>query len=153
MDKDLSRMAELYQSYLKMQSELEESKKIVQDKTQPSDFQEMAKLEIDDLDKKIKDIVHELDGQIAKADPLLSKNVILEIRPGTGGLEAGLFAGDLFRLYTRFAAKEGFRLELISMVPNEAGGLKEAIASVSGEGAYGRFKFERTISENCFPLN
>ncbi len=140
--RSLERMNELYQRYLHLESQLEEARKISVDKTQSPDLVTMAQQEIQSLEAKRKNVVHEIEGLLIQEDPLLKKNVIIEIRAGTGGLEAGLFAADLFRMYTKFANVCGFKLEALSSSPNEAGGFKEIIASVSGEGAYGKFKYE-----------
>jgi len=138
----LERIASLYREILKNQNEIGEAEKILADKNQSADFLEMASHEMLNLETKKKRFSHQLESLLIQEDPVLSKNVILEIRAGTGGLEAGLFAGDLFRMYSRFAAQEGFKVEVLSTSPNEAGGLKEVIASIAGQGAYGRFKFE-----------
>ncbi len=138
----LENVAVLYQAYLKIQEELEQAQKILGDKTQPVDLLTMAQHEVEALEGKKKKVVHELEKLLIQDDPMLSKNTILEIRAGTGGLEAGLFAADLFRMYSKFAASCGFKLEILSSSPNEAGGFKEIIASITGEGAYGRFKYE-----------
>ena len=140
--RSLQRMAVLYQEYRKIEKELSEAQKILGDSSQTEEMRSMATHEVETLEGKKKKSVHELEGLLLQEDPLYSKNVILEIRAGTGGLEAGLFAGDLLRMYTRYAASLGFKFEVLSSSPNEAGGFKEVIASVSGEGAYGRFKFE-----------
>ena len=138
----LQKVAGLYKAYLKIQEETAEVEHILKDKNQPADLVSMAAHEMETLEKRKKKNVHELEGLLIQEDPMLSKNAILEIRAGTGGLEAGLFAGDLFRMYSRFASVAGFKMEVLSRSPNEAGGFKEIIASVTGQGAYGKFKFE-----------
>ena len=138
----LQRVNVLYKEYLKIQSELEETQKILTQSGQSEDLISMANHELQTLEGRKKKTIHELEGLLLQDDPLLVKNGILEIRAGTGGLEAGLFAADLFRMYTKFAAVCGFKLEILSSSPNEAGGFKESIASISGPGAYGKFKFE-----------
>ena len=138
----LQRVNVLYKEYLKIQSELEETQKILTQSGQSEDLISMANHEVQTLEGKKKKTIHELEGLLLQDDPMLTKNGILEIRAGTGGLEAGLFAADLFRMYTKFAAVCGFKLEILSSSPNEAGGFKEIIASISGPGAYGKFKFE-----------
>ena len=140
--KNLEKIASFYREYLKLRAEVEDARKIVEDKSQPVDFSEMAARELESLEARRKKTIHELEGLLIQEDPMLSKNVILEIRAGTGGLEAGLFAADLFRMYSRFAALQGFKVEVLSTSSNDAGGLKEVIASVTGQGAYGKFKFE-----------
>jgi peptide chain release factor 1 len=138
----LERIASLYAEYLKLEGELAEAAKILEDKTQPADMAAMASSELESLQGRRKKCLHELEGLLIQEDPMLAKDVILEIRAGTGGLEAGLFAAELFRMYTKFASSCGFKLEVLSSSPNEAGGMKEIIASIAGQGAYGRFKFE-----------
>jgi len=138
----LQRIASLYREYLKLQGELAEAGKLLEDKSQSPDMAAMASHEVETLQGRQKKNIHELEGMLIQADPMLTKNAILEIRAGTGGLEAGLFAAELFRMYTKFAGTNGYRLEALSSSPNEAGGFKEIIASITGEGAYGRFKFE-----------
>ena len=138
----LENVARVYRDYLKVQGEIGDVVKMTGDKADRSEFAQMARQELDKLEERRKIVTHKLESLLIQDDPLLSKNVILEIRAGTGGLEAGLFAADLFRMYSRFAAESGFKLEILSISPNEAGGFKEIIASVAGEGAYGRFKFE-----------
>ncbi|OIO39148.1 MAG: peptide chain release factor 1 [Candidatus Omnitrophica bacterium CG1_02_46_14] len=138
----LQKVAHLYKVYLKIQEEITEVNQLLKDRTQPADLLAMAAHEMETLEKHKKENVHELEHLLIQDDPMLSKNAILEIRAGTGGLEAGLFAGDLFRMYSKFSLMSGFKLEVLSSSPSEAGGFKEIIASITGEGAYGKFKFE-----------
>ncbi len=138
----LEKVKNLYQEYKKVRAETDESSALLRDKTQSSDISAMATAELESLSAREKKVIHEIEAILMQDDPLLAKNVIMEIRAGTGGLEAGLFAGELFRMYSRFAVKCGFKLETLSLSPNEAGGIKEAIASVTGAGAYGKFKYE-----------
>lgn len=140
--RNLERMNALYQEYLKIDSETSEVKKILEDKAQSGDLASMAKEEAEALEARRKKVIHEIEGILIQEDPMMSKNAIMEIRPGTGGLEAGLFAGDLFKMYTRFAVTQGFKLEVLSSSMNDAGGFKEIIAAISGQGAYGKFKYE-----------
>ena len=140
--RSLENIVGLYREYLRIEEEAEEVRKILSDKGQTPDILEMAKHEEAALESRRTKTVHNIETCLIQEDPTLSKNVILEIRAGTGGLEAGLFASDLFRMYTRFAQMNGFKIETLSSSPNEAGGFKEIIASISGNGAYGRFKFE-----------
>src|SRR3989338_5458271 len=140
--KNLERIAQLYRDYLKVQGEAAEAQHLLGDKAQGEDFQLMAKRELESLETRHKKILHEIEGLLIQEDPVLLKNAILEIRAGTGGLEAGLFAGDLLRMYSRYAALLGFKFDILSSSPNEAGGFKEVIVSVNGGGAYGKFKFE-----------
>jgi peptide chain release factor 1 len=138
----LEKIAAAYHDYLRVQEEMDQSRRIVEDKSQSPDFVAMAVHEVQTLEAKSVGIVKTLEGFIIQDDPMLSKNTLLEIRAGTGGLEAGLFAAELFRMYAKFASSCGFKVEVLSSSPNEAGGLKELIASITGNGAYGKFKFE-----------
>ncbi len=140
--RNLEKVAALYADYLRIQKEIAEVQKILEDKKHPQDLASMAQQEADALDARRKKVVRKLEEILIQDDPMLSKNVILEIRAGTGGLEAGLFAAELFRMYSKFAAACGFKIEALSSSPNEAGGFKEIIASVTGDGAYGKFKYE-----------
>ena len=138
----LEKIALLYREYLKIQEEILEVENILKDKNQPADMSSMAAHEMEALEVRKKKNVHELENLLIQDDPMLLKNVIIEIRAGTGGLEAGLFAADLYKMYSRFAAAGGFKMEALSSSLNDAGGFKEIIASITGAGAYGKFKFE-----------
>lgn len=140
--KNLERTAQLYQEYLKLEAEFAEAQHILTDKAQTEEFHSMAKRELESLEERRKKVLHEIEGLLIQDDPLLLKNAIVEIRAGTGGLEAGLFAGDLLRMYARYSSLLGFKFEVLSSSPNEAGGFKDVIVAVNGEGAYGKFKFE-----------
>ena len=139
--RSLEAITGLYREYLKIEEEADQVRKILGDKQHP-EMAEMAKQEEAALESRRKSVVRDIETSLIQEDPTLSKNVILEIRAGTGGLEAGLFAADLFRMYSRFAQTNGFKVETLSSSPNEAGGFKEIVASVTGTGVYGRFKFE-----------
>ncbi|MBI2095385.1 MAG: peptide chain release factor 1 [Candidatus Omnitrophica bacterium] len=138
----LEKVASLYGDYLKIQGETDEVLKILADKRQTQDLVAMAQQELESLEGRRKKVARDLENLLIREDPTFSKNAILEIRAGTGGLEAGLFAAELFRMYSKFAASCGFKVEVLSSSPNEAGGFKEIIAGVSGGGAYGKFKYE-----------
>lgn len=138
----LERIVHLYRRYLKNEEELDESRKLLEDRSQPIEMAEMFREELSAREEERKSLTKSIEDCLIQADPELLKNVILEIRAGTGGLEAGLFAAELFRMYTKFAQNCGFKVEPLSSSLNEAGGVKELIANITGEGAYGRFKFE-----------
>ena len=138
----LEKVAFLYKDYLSVKEQLAEVKHLLSEKDHAQDLVEMASHEGVVLEARQKKIIHDLEALLMQEDPMLSKNVILEIRAGTGGLEAGLFAADLFRMYSKFSLLCGFKMEALSSSPNEAGGFKEIIAGVTGQGAYGKFKYE-----------
>ena len=102
----------------------------------------MARLELQELEVEQTELEQQIKLLLLPKDPNDNKNVILEIRAGTGGDEAALFAGNLFRMYTRYAERQGWRVELLSAAESEIGGFKEVIALISGQGVYSRFKFE-----------
>src|SRR5262249_2369784 len=105
-------------------------------------LREMAKEEMASLRQRKDELEQRLKLLILPKDPNDSKNVILEIRAGTGGEEAALFAGELFRMYSRYAESRGWRVEIMSSNPTGLGGYKEIILSIEGQGAYSRLKFE-----------
>lgn len=140
--RSLEKIVVPYRAYQKLEEEEKDTQKLLDDKSQSADMRAMAEEEMPRIQKTKADLVSKMEALLIQEDPLYSKNSILEIRAGTGGLEAGLFAADLFRMYTRFAAKSGFKIEVLSSSPNEAGGFKEIIASITGEGAFGRLKYE-----------
>ena len=110
-----------------------------------SDLRAMAKEELDDVTAKLEASERELTILMLPKDPNDQKNVMLEIRAGTGGEEAALFAGDLLRMYTRYASKIGWRTEILSTTTAERGGIKEAIVMVEGDKVYSRLKFESGV--------
>jgi peptide chain release factor 1 len=110
-----------------------------------ADMRELAREEMKTLDARREVLLQELKILLIPKDPNDEKNVILEIRAGTGGDEAALFAADLFRMYSRYAEKQGWRLELLSSSDSGAGGLKEVIASIEGRGVYSRMKYESGV--------
>ncbi len=106
------------------------------------DFREMAEQEIRDATERLQGLTAELERQMLPRDPNDSCNIYLEVRAGTGGDEAAIFAGDLFRMYTRYAEKQRWRVEVLSSSAGEHGGYKEVIARVEGENVYAKLKFE-----------
>ena len=107
-----------------------------------AEIREFAETEMRDAKEKWCDIGSELQKQLLPKDPNDERNIFLEIRAGTGGDESALFAGDLFRMYARFAERQRWQVEVISQSPSEAGGYKEIIAKIVGPGAYSKLKFE-----------
>lgn len=140
--RSLEKFARLFNEYRKSETELSDLQHMLAEKDKHPELAEMAESELKSLEERQAKLVHDIEAGLVDEDPLDQKNVILEIRAGTGGLEAGLFAGDLFRMYMKFAGECGFKTEVLASSPNEAGGLKEIIASIAGEGAYSKFKYE-----------
>ena len=110
-----------------------------------ADMREMALEELRELEARRDALENEIKVLLLPKDPLDEKNVMLEIRAGTGGEEAALFAGELFRMYTRFAENKGWRIEVLSMSAADAGGLKEAIAMIEGRRVYSQLKYESGV--------
>jgi len=110
-----------------------------------AEMRELAQEELASLEQTRERILQDLKILLVPKDPNDEKNVILEIRAGTGGDEAALFAADLFRMYSRYAEKQGWKLEVLSSSDSPSGGLKEVIASISGRGVYSRLKYESGV--------
>lgn len=127
-----------YESYLKVKKQIEDDKAALQD----PELREMVLEELPGLEDKLTKLESEISILLLPRDPNDDRNTLLEIRSGTGGEEAALFAADLFRMYGRFAERRGFRLEVLSSSPSEHGGLKEIIALVTGDRVFSELRFE-----------
>lgn len=125
--------------------QLGEAEEILGDKGLDPDLRELAELEIPDLKRAIAEGEAELRRLLIPRDPADAKNVILEVRAGTGGEEAALFAAEIFRMYVRFAERRGFRVTVLDESEADQGGLKEVVAEVQGEGAFSLFRFESGV--------
>ena len=137
---ELNKVVPVFREYEAALSELGEAKELLKD--DDPDIRAMAKEEVPDLEAKIDTLHSDLNLLLMPKDPRDSKNVILEIRAGTGGEEAGIFAGDLFRMYSRFAEGRNWHMEIIDKNDSAAGGFKEVVSMVRGKGAYSEFKYE-----------
>ncbi|HPT68822.1 MAG TPA: peptide chain release factor 1 [Syntrophomonas sp.] len=133
-----------YQEYKKACQELEESQLMLKEENDP-EFKEMLMAEIQALQGKIASEEAQLKILLLPRDPNDEKSVIMEIRAGTGGEEAALFAGDLFRMYSRYAEEQGWRVEIMDSHYTELGGIKELIYVVDGAGAFSKLKFESGV--------
>ncbi len=141
---DLSDIIKLYRSLSDAMREIQELEDIVADE-EDSELVDMAREDLKALEEKKDRLENELTLLLSPRDPNDAKNTFLEIRAGTGGEEAALFAADLFRAYCKYAEVRGWRVELMSSSAASAGGIKEVIALVHGDGAYSRLKFERGV--------
>ena len=142
--KDLEKIVEKYDKYMMVLENIDSSKEILNTEKDP-EFREMAKMELEELEEKNEEMEEELKKMLIPKDPNDSKNSILEIRAGTGGDEAAIFAGDLFRMYQRFAEKQGWKLNVMDLTAGTSGGYKEIVSMVSGEDVYGKMKFESGV--------
>ncbi|MBU4342650.1 MAG: peptide chain release factor 1 [Candidatus Omnitrophica bacterium] len=138
----LEHLAKKYREYKRLLQEIHDAKNIIEKETH-QEFVDMAKNELGELDKRKNDMELELEEAIFEEDPDANRDVIMEIRAGTGGAEASLFAGDLFRMYSRYAAGQGWKIEIMDSHAAGAGGFKEVIFSVRGPGVYKRLKYEK----------
>ena len=134
-----------FQAHRTRLRQLEEAETILGDKTLDAELRDMAAMEIADLKKAIAEGDAEIKRLLVPRDPMDAKNVILEVRAGTGGEEAALFAGEIFRMYLRFAERRGFKVSVLDESEADAGGLKDATAEIQGEGAFSLFRFESGV--------
>ncbi|HPO61903.1 MAG TPA: peptide chain release factor 1 [Candidatus Kapabacteria bacterium] len=143
--KMLSPIIEVSKRYLKVVSELEANKELINSPGTDNEFKELAYLDNEQLNEELEKLEEELKILLIPKDPNDFKNCIFEIRAGTGGDEAGIFAGDLFRMYQRYAERVGLKLEVIDFNESERGGFKEMVFSISGEDVYGKLKYESGV--------
>lgn len=141
---DLIEIVEAYEKYAEVLKNINGNKEII-DTVSDSDLVTMALTELDELKTERDKLEEEIKVLLLPKDPNDDKDVIMEIRAGTGGEEAALFAGDLFRMYSRYAEMRGWKLELIDINDTGLGGVKEAIFSLSGNNVYGDLKFESGV--------
>ncbi|MCK8491550.1 MULTISPECIES: peptide chain release factor 1 [Spirosoma] len=142
--KDLDKIVVQYRAYKQLLEEIDNAKQIIATE-KDEDFRELAKAELDELLPRRETMEETLKEMLIPKDPNDSKNVILEIRGGTGGDEAAIFAGDLFRMYQRFCEKMGWRMSLVDFTEGTSGGYKEIVTEVEGEDVYGKLKFESGV--------
>jgi peptide chain release factor 1 len=142
--KDLEPIIKIYKTYDLLLSNIAEAKEVLST-TEDLEMKEMAKMELDDNLPKVSGLEENIKVLLIPKDPADAKNAVLEIRAGTGGDEASLFAGDLYRMYTSFAQSKGWSLELVDIAEGTAGGYKEIIFNLSGDNVYGQLKFESGV--------
>ncbi len=140
----LTALVSKFREYKQALKANEDAREMLKDKLD-DDFREMVELELAETTERAKKLAEELKIMLLPRDPNDDKDVIIEIRGGAGGDEAALFAGDLFRMYTRYAENRGWKTEVLDANPTDLGGFKEIVFAVSGDGAYSRFKFESGV--------
>jgi len=140
---DLQAVVERIREYKKLLSEVESTEELLG--SSDPEIKELAQSEIEELKKRRPLLENELKLMLLPVDPRDTKNVILEIRAGTGGEEAALFAASLFRMYSKYAESKRWKIELINMNTTGLGGIKELVASIQGKGAYSRLKYESGV--------
>ena len=134
-----------YREYKEALSTIDDSMEILNDSSMDAEMKELAQLELDEAKKSVESISDELKILLLPKDPNDDRNVIVEIRGGAGGEESALFSAVLFRMYSMYAEKRGYRVEVINANETELGGYKEISFMIEGEGAYSRFKFESGV--------
>ena len=137
-------VVEKYREYQATAKSLEETKEMLHDKLD-DDMKAMVKQEIEELEPKLEELMEELRLSLLTKDENDDKDIIVEIRAGTGGDEAGLFAADLFRMYSRYAQSKNWDVEIIDANESGIGGFKEVVFEIKGKGAFSRFKYERGV--------
>ena len=140
---ELAELVAKYRDWKRIESELAGAKTMLAEND--ADLRQMAELEVARLEPTIEEIERELELLLLPKDPNDEKNVVLEIRKGAGGDEASLFAGEVFRMYTRYAEEQGWKVEITSLSESSVGGLSEVIAMVSGHKVYSRLKYESGV--------
>jgi len=143
--KEMSEMEPIvtkYKEYKKAKEDLQSTKQMLDEGGMDEELKELAKLELSELDEKQETLSNELQVLLLPKDPNDDKNVIVEIRAGTGGEEAALFGSDLLRMYMRYAERHGWKTESMDISDTGLGGIKEAVIMIKGKGAYSRLKYE-----------
>jgi len=139
---DLRPVVSTYQEYRKLQQELQENQELLDSESPDSEFTALIKEEVASLTARLETLETELRSMLLPRDPNDERGVIMEIRAGTGGDEAALFAADLFRMYSRYADSQRWRVEVMNASPTETGGFKEVVAAIEGKDVYSKLKFE-----------
>lgn len=137
---DLVDVVNSYEHYCRIKAEISDSQELLRDRD--PEVREMAQAEVAELEAQRHALETQLKLMLLPRDPNDQRNVIIEVRAGTGGDEAALFAGDLFRMYCRYADRHGWKVELLSTAEAEVGGFKEVIALISGKGVFSKLKYE-----------
>lgn len=142
--RDLEKIVVKYREYRTAIENQRQAKEVLEKEKDPG-MRELAKMEMEELEPKIESLEADLKELLIPKDPNDDKSALLEIRAGTGGDEAAIFAGDLWRMYQRFCDRKGLKMTVVDFTEGTAGGYKEIISSVSGDGAYGLLKFESGV--------
>lgn len=142
---EMEPIVQKYAEYKKVTESIREAKDILSDGGSDEEMRELAKMELAELEGEDEKLSEELKVLLLPKDPNDQKNVILEIRAGTGGEEAALFGADLLRMYTRYAERRGWKTEIMDITDTGMGGIKEAVILIKGKGAYSRLKYESGV--------
>ena len=142
--KDLRALMDVREKYMELVNNIKESEEIISDGSDP-EMTEMAKLQMEEAKKEIRKLEEEIRMMLVPKDPEDAKNVVMEIRAGTGGDEASIFAGDLYKMYTKYVDSKGWKAEIVDFNEGTSGGFKEMIFEITGEDVYGTLKFEAGV--------
>lgn len=142
--KDLEPIVVAFKEYKNLLANIEEAREILKNE-KDDDLRDMAQEELETAEQRCETLVEEIRVMLIPKDPTDDKNAVMEIRAGTGGDEASIFAGDLYRMYIRYCETKGWKIELVEMNEGTAGGFKEIVFNVIGDGAYGLLKFESGV--------
>lgn len=142
--KNLKPIVEAREQYVLLTANIEEAKEILANE-KDAEMREMAKIELEEAEPKLEELVEEIRVMLIPKDPEDEKNAILEIRAGTGGDEASLFAGDLYRMYMRYIETKGWRVEVLNVTEGTVGGYKDLSLEITGEDVYGTLKYESGV--------
>jgi peptide chain release factor 1 len=142
---ELTPVAEAIEEVRRAYAEQEDLQSLLEDPAIEADMREMARDDLEDLQKRLPELEHRIRLALLPRDEADDKNAILEVRAGTGGDEAGLFAGDLFQMYQKYAGLHGWRFEVMEISTNDVGGFREATASITGKAVFARLKFESGV--------
>lgn len=145
MHSDLLPVVEKYREYKQLKTGIADARQMIQDGANEEELKKLAQEELAHLESQLQKCEEDLKHLLLPKDPNDEKNVLLEIRAGTGGGEASLFAQDIFRMYSRFAESKGWRMEIVSSSPSGVGGLKEVIAIIEGKKVYSKLKYESGV--------
>ena len=142
--KDLNKLMENRKQYLDLTQRQKEAEEIISDGSEP-EMTDMAKEELEEVKTKLLELEETIRFMLIPKDPEDTKNVVMELRAGTGGDEASIFAGDLYRMYTKYCESKGWRVSVVDLSEGTAGGFKEIVMEVSGTDVYGTIKFESGV--------
>src|SRR5262245_17135768 len=142
---DLGEIVNRFQDYKSLEKSLNDTRAMLRETGLDAEMKAMAEDELTDLQKRLDGCAEQLKVLLLPKDPNDERNVILEIRAGTGGDEATLFVSDVFRMYSRFAERQGWRVEILSSNSTGVGGFKEIIALIEGKGVFSRLKYESGV--------
>ena len=142
---DLGPVVETIKNYRSVSAELQDIESLIEDPKTDAEMREIADVERRDLRDRIEGLEKQIQVELLPKDAMDERSVVLEIRAGTGGDEAALFAGVLFRMYERYAAKQGWKVEVVSASEGAVGGFKEIAADITGRGVYAKLKFESGV--------